>query len=60
MPEQYMFYIILTIWTLFFIWAFSLSAMLFNRLKQIIKALNQIIDSLEKLPAMLEEKGIGK
>ncbi|MFH1563203.1 MAG: hypothetical protein ABIF11_07300 [Nitrospirota bacterium] len=48
MEEQYMFYIILAIWTLFFIWAFSLSAMLFNRLKQIIEALNQIIDSLRK------------
>jgi hypothetical protein len=56
MQEQYMFYIILALWTLFFIWAFSLSAILFNRLKQIIDALNQIIDSLEKLPAVLEKK----
>lgn len=56
MEEQYMFYIILGIWTLFFIWAFSLSTVLFNRLKQIVEALDQIIDSLEKLPVVLEKK----
>ena len=56
MEEQYMFNIILAIWTLFFIWAFSLSAMLFNRLKQIFEAVRQISDSLEKLLAILEKK----
>lgn len=56
MPEQYMFYIILAIWTLFFIWAFSLSTILFSRLKQIVEGLNQIIEELEKLPVVLEKK----
>ncbi|MEW6608839.1 MAG: hypothetical protein AB1422_02875 [bacterium] len=56
MEEQYMFYIILAIWTLFFIWAFSLSTILFSRLKQIVDSLNQVIDLLEKLPVVLEKK----
>jgi len=56
MQDQYMFYIVLAIWTLFFIWAFSLSTILFNRLKQIVDGLNQIIESLEKLPVVLEKR----
>ncbi|MEW6096335.1 MAG: hypothetical protein AB1567_07400 [bacterium] len=56
MQEQYMFYIILAIWTLFFIWAFSFSTILVNRLKQIGVGINQIIELLEKLPTVLEKK----
>jgi len=56
MPQEYMFYLILAIWTLFFSWAFSLSVILFKRLKQIVEAINQIIDLLEKLPVVLEKK----